>query len=395
MTLPTIAKLPYANPTTPSLTLAHKLVPSLSGRHILMPELDIDLYQFRAAIDWIEVKIHFGRGVQLREVQLILRRFFARNCHVVAEDQGPGGEFTRCTVRLQKPSNLATIPRAHEALISAFGEAGRACINAVEIGIDAYPDRPCSVARGLLLGAIQRSIWTDQEMSRPDSRPRSVSNEPKHNIMLSPDPENDPSGDRRAAPTRHKTPFLDGKMMLGAMEDDVMIKVLDKVTHQPHPNAAHQILTECEKRVRIELTLRGDELTVIGLSDISSLRCFPFSEIQKRYLRFDLPTFDMRVPIRKGVDIAHNHSEKLNAQTYLIAGMTGLKAREQVMDERRPKVQQHAMTLLNAVGRSAPKADPSSEPAFVSYENLSRKITTAFQHLDQREVTAWACAPNR
>ena len=397
MTLPTIADLPFAKTPTPSLKLSHRLVPvafnqaRFHGRRMLVPDLDLADYRFRALIDWIEFQMQFNRGVQVQQLQPVMLRFFGRNAHIVAEDAGPGGVFTRCRIKVQEPPNLATVAKAHSALVSAFGDAGHSCMTGIEISIDAYPKTPCQIARAKLLGVMQRTIWTERDIwTQPNSRPRSVFGGAKETFKLSPGPEMDLNGDRRTAPEQHMVPVLDGTMLLGAKDDRVMIRVMDKVIDRQRPDGTHLRLTENEKRVRIEATLRGIELAAAGLMMMSSLHRFRFIAVQKRYFRFKLPTFNPRQPISKGVDLAHNRDQALRAETYLRAGITGLMVRETVMDVRRAQVRRQVNRALKAMGRPAQKHQAARRaPAFVSYEDMNRRVVIALQHLDKREQTAW------
>lgn len=397
MPLPTIAELPYAKTPTPPLQLPHRLVPvsfsqaRFRGRQMLVPDLDLAAYRFRALIDWIEFRLWFGRGVQVQQLQPVMLRFFGRNAHIVAEDTGPGGVFTRCRIKVQEPPNLARVVEAHQALVAAYGEIEAAQITGIEISIDAYPKTPCPVARAQLLGAMQRTIWTDRDIwTRTNSRPRSVFGGAKETFKLSPGPEKDADGDRRTAPDQHDVPVVDGTMLLGARDDDVMIRVMDKVIDRQRPDGTHQRLTESEKRVRIEAAIKGSELRALGLTDMASLGRFRFIRVQKRYFRFKVPTFNPRMPIRKGVDLAHNRGQVLRAETYLRAGITGLMLRETVMDGRRAQVRRQARKMLKAMGRPVPNASAARRaPAFVSYEDLNRRVVVALQHLDKREQTAW------
>ena len=397
MTLPTIAVLPYAKTPTPPLDLPHKLVAlgnpqaRLRDRHMLVPDVDLAAYRFRALVDWIEFRVRFGRGVQVQQLQPVLRSFFGRNGHIIGEDKGPGDVFTRCRIKMQEPPSLARVVEAHQALVDAFGEIEPAQITGIEISLDAYPKVPSDVARGRLLGAMQRTIWTDRDIwTHPNSRPRSVFGGAKQTFKLSPGPEKDEDGDRRTAPAQHEVPALDGTMVLGAKDDDAMIRVMDKVIDRQHPNGSHARLAEGEKRIRIEATLRGMELPAVGLTDMASLRRFRFITVQRRYFLFRLPTFNPRMHITRGLDLAMNRGQNLRAETYLKAGITGLMVREKVMDTRRAQVRRQARKVLKAMGKPEPKASiPRRAPAFVSYEQMNRRMVVALQHLDKREQTAW------
>ncbi|NYS26798.1 hypothetical protein HUK65_17670 [Rhodobacteraceae bacterium 2376] len=395
--IPTIADLPFAKTPTPALQLPHRLVPvsftqaRLRGRQMLVPDLDLGAYRFRALIDWIEFRMRFSRGVQVQQLQPVMLQVFGRNAHIVAEDKGPGGVFTRCRIKVQEPPNLAMVAKAHQALVSTFGETERSWVTGIEISIDAYPKTPCPIARARLLGAMQRTIWTDRDIwTDTNSRPRSVFGGAKQTFKLSPGPEMDADGDARTEPGRHVMPVVDGTMLLGARYDDLMIRVMEKVIDRQRLDGTHQRLTESEKRVRIEVTLRGNALLDYGLVHMDALNRVRFMTLQKDCFRFKLPTFDPRMPISKGVDLAHNRGQARQAETYLRAGITGLMVRDAVMQRRRAQVRRQAIRALKAMGRPVPNAlSARRAPALVSYEELNRRVVIALQHLDKREQTAW------
>lgn len=142
MTLPTTAVLPYRKTPMPPLDLPHRLVAlgntqaRLRDRHMLVPDVDLAAYRFRAVIDWIEFRVQFGRGVQVQQLQPVLRSFFGRNGHIIGEDKRPGDVFTRCRIKMQEPPSLARVVEAHQALVDAFGEIEPAQITGIEISID-------------------------------------------------------------------------------------------------------------------------------------------------------------------------------------------------------------------------------------------------------------------
>ena len=341
MTLPTIAELPYAKSHTPALKLAHRLVPvrntqaRLRGRHMLVPVLDLSAYRFRAVVDWIRVRVAFARGTQRQHLQAILRPIFNQTCKVDAADMGRGDVFTRCEITIQEPTSLARVVEAHRALVAAYCEIEAAQVTSIEISIDAYPKTPSDDARALLLGAMQRTIWTDRDIwSQPDSRPRAVFGKGEGEVFkLSPGPEHDQKGEKRILPELHRASALDATMVLGAKDDPVMIRVMDKLLDRQHPDGSRDVLGKDQMRVRIEAMIQGSELAAIGLTDMASLRRLRFIALQKRYFQFRLPTFDVRIPVTRSSDVIRHWSEARKAEIYLRGGVTALMSRDQVTIE--------------------------------------------------------------
>lgn len=408
MTFPTDAILPYAQPGKASLILKHRLEKlkntqaRLRGKIALVPDVDLDTYRFRAVVDWIEFGMQFARGVQVQLLQPILKKFFARNCHIKPVDIGPGSVFTLCRIRVQAPKNLALVYEAYRALVDAYGESGASQITGIEISVDAYPRDRSDIARGILMGAMQRTIWTDRDIwTKPNSRPRMISAtastrpeevEKKVVTKLSPAPKSDPTGKSSIDPKKHNSPMLDATLYLGAQYDQIMTRLMDKVIDEQRPDGTRTELAEEDRRVRVEVRLEGSALDEIGLTDVASLRQMKFTNLQGRHFQFKLPTFSVRQPARKGVDLAHNQYAQRRAQTYLNAGVTALMVMDDARDRQRRKIRSRVERHLGTKG--LPKhvlLEQRRAPAFVSYEALNRKVALAFLKLAKREDNACRC----
>lgn len=408
MKLPTTAFLPTAKTPTIPLVLDHDVVAlskvqrRLSGRIALAPKIDLDSYRFRTLVDWIEFRIHLGRPSQTQHVQAVLRKFLARDSHIMPEDKGPGDVFAICTIKIQEPASLALVTKIHQSLVNTFGEATGSRVTGIEVSIDAFPRQPSDAARALLLGAMQRTIWTGRDIwSNPDSRPRMVFGRgKKSNYKLSPEPEkkelvkpqhNEPELLTRAVPFHHNIPAIDGTMYLGARADAIMIRIMDKVIDGQRPNGTFIVLHDDRKRVRAEVTLTGTELLALSLTDIGSLKAFRLSTLQKRYFQFRLPTFSQRLQTRTGADVAHNIKQTWRAQTYLRSGVTGLIAMDAETDRHMASLRRGALQMLRAMNLPTDKLKTKNRLAapFYSWDSMNRKLHDAFADLEKREVTAW------
>lgn len=233
----TRAILYYGKKPTRPLTLEHHSAVTgnsqrrLAKRTVLTPAIDLGDYRFRAVIDWIEFRLHFGQPTQVQHVQAVLRRFLPRNSFIYREDKGPGDVFSICTIKVQEPASLALITTIHKALVNTFGEAAGSRVTGIEVSVDATPKNPSDAARGLLLGAMQHTIWTNRDVwSERMDRPRGcIGQGEKKNFTLSPDPEKDDEKVSRSVPENHKIPFIDGTVYFGAKDGDVMIRVMGSV----------------------------------------------------------------------------------------------------------------------------------------------------------------------
>ncbi|WP_207099692.1 hypothetical protein [Paracoccus shandongensis] len=400
MNIPTIAPLPSFHHLKNALNLSHDLVAinstqrRLIDRMTMRPVIDLDAYRFRAVIDWIEFKVHFGRRTQVQHVQEVLRRLLSRDSHIKPVDPGPGSTFNSCSIRVQEPESMALIEKIHVEFARTFGEAAGSLVTGIEISVDAYPKKPSDRTRATLLGALQRTIWTDRDLwSNPDSRPRTVFDKGSGvtTKKLSPGRDKDSTGLSRLVPENHDAPFIDGTMYLGARDDDVMIRIMDKVKDRQRPDLTYDALSDNRKRVRIEVTLKGSAPFLLGITDVPSLRRMKITSIKKRFFQFKIPTFSRRTPIRTGADLMHNAREVWRAQTYLRAGIGGLMTMEKAGDAYRKTLLPDLRKTRRTLKRLGPRkwGGKRLAPALVSWTGLNQKVDAAIRQLDKREKTAW------
>lgn len=399
MNIPTISTLRSKKPTARSYRLHHELRPTdstqrrLLDQKVLVPAINLDAYRFRAVIDWIEFRIHLGRVTQAQHVQQVLRKYLDRDSYIAPENLGEGKTFTTCSIRIQEPSSLALIATIHQDIAKTFGEAAGSRVTAIEVSVDAYPRQPSEEARATLLGALQRTIWTDRDIwSNPDSRPRmAFGRKKKQTVKLSPEPDMDGTDLSRMVPENHVVPFVDATMYLGAKDgDDVMIRIMDKVKDKQRPDGSFDALPDDRKRVRIEATLKGIALLSLGITDVPSLRRMKITSIKKRYFQFRLPTFAQPKPT-SAADVMHNTKEGWRARTFLRSGITALMAMDAASADYRQTLLPGLTKTLRARKSSVSRTSAGKRlaAAFVSWEGLNRKVDAAFQQLNKREETAW------
>ena len=147
MPIPLNAEMSFINSNAPRVVLRHRVVTlrnrqrRLRFRGALVPEVDLESYRFRAVIDWISFSVHFGRLTQVQHVQNLLRPILGRNSHIVPMDEGLGGVFSSCTIKVQEPPSLAVIAKICRALSSTFGEAAESRVTGIEASLDALPSQ--------------------------------------------------------------------------------------------------------------------------------------------------------------------------------------------------------------------------------------------------------------
>ena len=259
--------LPFAKQPGRSVMLTHDRrpvqmkQPRLRDREFLVPAVALDDFRFRAAIDWIELELHLGRPIQVQHVQKVLRRFLDRDSHVAPLQLRPGSVFSSCRIRIQEPPSLAIVAALHVDVADTFGEAAESRVTDLGAVLTQYPKQLSDEARVRLLDALQRTIWTGRDIvTSPHSRPRCIiGREARDVFRLAPGPNMDDLSRCRTIPENHHIPFVDGTMYLGAKDDAVMIRLMDKVKDRQRPDGTCEQLDADRRRVRIEVSLKENE----------------------------------------------------------------------------------------------------------------------------------------
>jgi len=385
----------------------------VKDRIIFEPVIDLDAFRFHAVIDWIDVKVALGRPTQHQHVQTVLAPMLKRTSYIVAKNAGPGSVADSFVIRIQEPPPVATLMGIAEALEDEFGFTAPPVITAIEISIDASPKDGRAESRALLLGAMQRTIFTGRDItSNRNSRPRTVFGKkatktvspvvavagsakttPK-SFCLIPWPNNKTITEAACIrPERYRTPAIDGTMYLGAEDDDVMIKLMDKIIDTQHVNGTFVALTDNRKRVRVEVTLQGEEPARIGLTDLASLQGFKFTRLQGEYFQFKLPTFvvdDGSAPSATGLAKAmHQANRKIVFQK---AGTVGLMVMDAARIRWRATEMPNMKKTLGLMGLKRKKTNrvgTGTTEALTSYSALNKKMALALRDLGHREARAF------
>ncbi|RJE80013.1 hypothetical protein DWB67_09985 [Paracoccus sp. JM45] len=364
----------------------------LNDRIALVPIVDLDAYRFHAVIDWVEFRIHLGRPTQAQHVQAVLRRYLARDSFIAPEDGTDGSVFTVCTIKVQEPSSFALIHVIHRALCDRFGEASSARVTGLEVSVDAYVAENANATRAHLLGALQRTIWTSRDiLTNSNSRLRSVWKKQSDGVQkLLPELQHDDARGRRANSENHRAPFIDGTMYLGARHDDVMLRLMEKVKDRQRFDGSYDDLNEPSKRVRIEVTLKGSELTSVGITDIASLRRLKLTSMQGRYFQFKLPTFKRHVDHGlSGTLQAFQEEER--ARVFHTTGVMGLSVMDSALALQRKRSWPGVRKNLRSMNRKALRTQmPRLAAPFIAFERLNMKVSLALRSLQKREDRSWS-----
>lgn len=405
MRLPTTAYLAHGKTTTAPVKLAftNDMIAlsqaRFSGRTMLTPAINLNDYAFKAVIDWIEFQVTFVRITQFRYVQDVLRGILGIKCWVTVVNPGAGAVSDTFIVKIQEPKSGQDVCDLAEALFEHFGKAQDATISTIEVSLDAKPRRPSDISRMLAVGVMQKSIFTTRDIwTRPKSRPRSIKGKAKvkedgdiRKLLVEGRRCKEREGYLR--PEHHIAPWIDATMYLGAEDDDVMIRIMDKVVDRQNPEEETYVaLTDTEKRARIEVTLKGGELHALGLHKVSDLKGFAFSKLQGRYFQFKLPTFrTASYEAKPSLRFVKNETERRRAEIFLKTGVVGLFARDIAFRELRGSVAADLRKLCVARGRpfSLRQKGSGDSGLFVAYDDLNRLAAKALRQLGEREARAW------
>jgi hypothetical protein len=404
MPLPTNAYLPYGKARRAALKLhfiEHKGKQGQKrqdGRTALTPEINLRDYRFRAVVDWIKFRVTYMRSSNFMTTQALLGNLLGKKCFVEAVDPGAGGESSVFDIVVQEPASFALILKVYSALAVEFGEGAEPAIIALEISLDAYPRTPCDKGRGLMVGVMQRTIFTSRDIwTNRKSLPRSVK-ATKEDGSSSENAQRLLKKARGKYPTRgylrtenHLAPWIDGTMYLGADDDDVMIRVQNKTTDQRNPKQkTFRALNAEEMRARIEVTLKGQELRDVGLITLKDLPKLEFGKLQGRYFQFKLPTFQT-TPISTLPPIITSETERRRAVAFLESGVVGLQARDDAFATYREDMAAKVRRFCRDKGKPYCGRRPGTgiTGTLLAYEILNRLAATAFRKLGEREERAW------
>lgn len=406
MNVPLKASLPSLNRPAEPLYLEHYIALTkstqrrLQNRCQLVPLVNLNAYRFKAVVDWVEIALHFGRATQAQHVQKVLRRFLNRDSHIKPLDLGNGATFTSCAIRIQEPASLALVVEIYQSLKGEFGEAAKSQVRAIEVSFDAYPRTPSDDARARLLGALQRTIWTDRDIAtNPLSRIRAIGADKKPLKLIPPSEaeavakklSKDGESIGRIDPGHYRTAGINATMYLGARDHEWMMRLMDKVSDRRRPEGPHERLADDAKRVRVEVSLKGIELLPLGLTTVPSLRRMKITSLKKRHFRFKLPTFAMSMHPRPSHAALIGTREAWRAEVYLKTGVMALLAHDAARGEFRERLVEKRHPVLRKILAGKPRVWTGKRlaPSLVTWDALHAKIDAAFRQLDLREETEW------
>lgn len=316
---------PYRPPETTASTQ-----PVLRNRLIGTPLIDLNNYNCKAEIDWVEIWLSTPRRHQARNMQRAIAKMLeSRKSQSTVFVSGPNrergylGQNFILKFQQPKPRELQTV--LEEVLIKYAPDwtLEDLRLTGIEVSVDFYVKNPAA----LDTEEIHLRRWQMVDVLRRHLRPEPVLTE---TVRCWPRFFGDPYGGNGATfflnPSetdlsaslvpkaaaldlhlktfipldlkKHTQPLVDRTGYIGTKGGVVELKTMDKVTDQRNPEAGtYRALPLHERRARTEVTLQGapDEIGgqgAIGMKSVADLYGFNFQkEIRKLVFEFFLPTF--------------------------------------------------------------------------------------------------------
>jgi hypothetical protein len=362
----------------------------IAGRFVLRPAIDLAAYKCRAVIDWLDLEIEVGKPTQHQWIGQITQHVLGRRAFVEALNPDPGRVATEFRIRVQEPK-MASVRKLLAEIGANKGGIGSAILAGVEVSLDFYARDHQELSRAKLYAVIARHLSFDLlNMSNNARRPRSFGSTRRTLSLVKTYDKNRTRmlQELEDAASDH-APALNSTFYLGEEGDaDFMLRLQHKVTDNRNPQAGtFDVLAEEERRVRLEVTLGVVAMRRFGLRTLEDLESFKFTQLQRKYFRFRLPTFG---PLKTTPTATMGHIERyqdrVRLQKFVISGMIGLEAldsgRVALAIDRRGEVRLHLRSVGKLVKRSTRTPPPTD--LSISWDQMMRKVEQALRHLGER-----------
>lgn len=357
----------------------------LQGRVTLMPDIDLGAFRTRAVIDWLEVRFSTVRETQWKWVFDRIEKATGQRCHTHLLDLG---HVFR--VRFQEPDPDVVLA-AIKAIRDDMGIDGDVLVDGLEISIDFTPGVPGDDDQRLkLLAALVRHFMPNRNVvtGRRDDRPRFAWDAGRQaTSFLFPKPGRSRKMDPLMFNELDLSPCADATLYYGRKSGECLWRIMDKVIdRQNRETGTARNLADDEKRVRIEVSLKGSELDRLGLLTLDDLLRFRFTMLTG-YFRFLLPTFVDRSALLPG----HMTSVRLRrdderVRKFTTTGVVGLHAMDGAWSNWRRQQRKDMRALFRS--RKIPLANTrvakGSMQTFVAYADLNDRVKMALEKLTQR-----------
>lgn len=283
----------------------------LRGRLVYEPRIDLGAYAAGAVIDVIALEIRTARRTQTGHLSRWLAEALPRRPDVT---DLAGCRFQtitefRATIQSPEPASLRAALASVERQVPLDGPP---IIRLIEVALDWYPTAASEQARLHMVAVLQRHFCPRPEflrsfrdeprfVSREDSRATPLvrgyraahgPNIPRGLVPLLRDPRRPARSEKPYLdPFGFNAPLMDSTLYYGDRDGDVMWRIQNKLTDERDMAAGcWRDLPPEERRARLEVTLKGEELRRAGLVTVDDLVGFRFQGLRDRYFECWLPT---------------------------------------------------------------------------------------------------------
>jgi hypothetical protein len=395
---PTSVKLQYAGATGGPAELRYSVSPvdarqaRFQGRVVYRPEIDLSLYQCRAVIDYLVLRLDVGRPSQFRHVKEAFDLAGGTNCYVRAVEPDPGGVSRQFDVTIQEPSLAAlriTLRNMNDKFPTLSDEVE---VVAAEFSVDFYSKAGSVHERLGLAAVIGRHFFPVEHLPAHEQEgirwvySRVVGG--RHRTLHGLRSNWAARRDRVRFPFGDRAGYVDGTLYLGERRSPQMWRVMHKILDRQSPEDGRREELESEaQRVRIEVRLGPEPLRTLGVMCLDDLERLSFTRLQGSFFQFKLPTFldpGLALPIQRRL-------EGYRVERFLGLGMVGLAQLDREAEDRRRNVRNDAKVRLHAIGRKlapARRTGIGKQANYMAYLELNDMVSAAFEELGRRERRA-------
>lgn len=364
----------------------------LVNRYALEPEISFDDFSCSAVVDWISVRFSLCEPTQHQWLKPDVEKLVDGSVFVRAVDPKAGGASDTFDIIFQEPE-LDDIVAVRAAIHKKYELMLVETVQGIEISVDFTPKQPDDVLRARAYTILTRHFITETDViSNFRDRPRfaygtdaaSTSGviagrrwmvKANENLLMSNE--------------RDRAPYVDATYYIGARKSGRRWRIMDKVIdRQNRSKATFQPLDETSKRVRVEVTLSSSELQNLGVREIDDLRKMSFSQLQRRFFKFMLPTFSNhpeKEPSRSAAMQTWRDRQRL--AKFLNTGVLGLKAMDEAAARQSKTMRRNERKSWRSHGmklKPMKRVGIGKFGTLVAYEALNEKVETALRHLGER-----------
>lgn len=371
----------------------------LLGRYSLKPAISLDAFHTNAVIDWMDVAFVVLENTQARWISKHLEKVTGEAVYVSPIESD---DFLRFIARFQQPQ-LSRVIQALEIIDSRFGVVATPTIAGIEVSVDFTPRIASDEARAQMVAVLARHLLPDRDvLMRKRDRPRFTWDEGSdhtqhlfgkpddgldHTLPFSRRPSKVPPDYARLFTSGDRMPHVDATVYFGSERSGCLWRVMDKVVDQQNPlTGTFKALADHEKRARVEISLGMAEIRRLGITSLDDLRRFRFTNLQKEFFAFYLPTFaaNDHVHVLNERVVKEMRSQE-RVRKFLKTGVVGLQAMDEAWETRRASNRADIARVLRSRGQPVARftAGKGKHGTLLAYRELNKRVETALRHLTE------------